>query len=65
MREGFETEGIRRKEDYKNLEDKMVLKMEEGSKKERHARQQVPHETAQGFFMKKMQDSRFKRSWLS
>ena len=24
MREGFETEGVRRKEDYKNLEEKMA-----------------------------------------
>ena len=49
MREGFETEGIRRKEDYKNLEEKMAFKVEEGYKKEQHARQQVQSEIAQGF----------------
>ena len=49
MQAGVETEGTRRKEDDKNLQDKMVLKMEEGFKKEQQARQLVQHEIAQGF----------------
>ena len=38
--EGFEKEGFPRKEDYKNLEEIRVSQMEEGFKKEQHARQQ-------------------------
>ena len=34
MKEGFETEGIRRKEDCKNLEEKMIVKIEQGFKNE-------------------------------
>ena len=30
MREGFETEGARRKEDYKSLEEKMSARIGEG-----------------------------------
>ena len=58
MREGFEIERIRRMEDYKDLEEKIVFKMEEGFNKETYARQQVQQ-------TRKMQDSWSKRSWLS
>ena len=37
------------KEDYKELEDKMVAKMGEGFKKGQQARQQVQNEITQGF----------------
>ena len=46
MREGFETEGVPRKEDCKNLEEKMAA---EGSKKEQHTRQHIRSEIVQGF----------------
>ena len=49
MKEGFEAEGTRRKEDYKNLEEKMVSRREESFKKEQHARQLARSEMAQGF----------------
>ena len=49
MRQGFEKERFRRKEDYKHLEKKMAAKMEEGFKKEQHAIQQVQNEMVQGF----------------
>ena len=49
MKEGFKTEGIRRREDYKTLGAKMVVKMEQGFKNEQNARQLVQSETAHGF----------------
>ena len=49
MSEGLETEGARRKEHYKSLEEKMATRMEEGFKNEQHARQQIISETVQGF----------------
>ena len=49
VREGFETEGVRRKETYKNVEEKMAARMEEGFKKEQHTRQQIQSQMVQGF----------------
>ena len=40
---------FQKKEDHKNLEEIVVSQMEEGFKKEQHARQQVQNEIAQGF----------------
>ena len=44
MREGFATEGARRKEDDKSLEEKSAARMEE-----QHARQRRQSEIVQGF----------------
>ena len=41
MQEGFATESMRRREDYKNMEKTMTAKMEEGFKSEQLARQQA------------------------
>ena len=49
MKEAFEKEGLQRKQEYENLEEKMVLQMEEGPKKEQQARQQVHSKKAQWF----------------
>ena len=49
MREGFDTEGARREEDHKNLEEKMSARMEEGFKNEQQARQQIHSEIMQEF----------------
>ena len=49
MKEGFETEGALRKEDYKSLEEKMSARMEEGFKNEQHAGQQIQSEIVHGF----------------
>ena len=53
MNDGFKTEGIQRKKDYENLEEKMRMnfevesaKMEAGFKNEENARQLVPNELA-------------------
>ena len=46
MREGLETEGARRKEDYKSLEEKMSARMGEGFKNEDNARKLVQNELA-------------------
>ena len=45
VKEGFETEGIRRREDYKTLGAKMVVKMEQGFKNEQNARRLGQSET--------------------
>ena len=49
MKEGFETERALRKEDYKNLEEKMSARMEEDFKHEQHAGQQIQSERVKGF----------------
>ena len=41
MQEGFATESMRRREDYKNMEKTMTAKMDEGFKSEQLARQQA------------------------
>ena len=49
MKEGFETKGIRWREDYKNLQEKKIVKMEQGFKNEQNATQLLRKEIAQGF----------------
>ena len=49
MKEGFATEGAQRKKDYKNLEEKMSARTEEGFKNEQQAGQQIQNEIVQGF----------------
>ena len=44
MKECFATEGVRRKEDYKNLEEKMSARLEEVLKNEENARRLVQNE---------------------
>ena len=46
MQDGFATEGLRRQEEYKNLEEKMSAKMAEGFKNEENARKLVQNELA-------------------
>ena len=46
MREGLETEGARRKEDYKSLQEKMSARMGEGFKNEDNARKLLQNELA-------------------
>ena len=43
---GFATEGVRRQEDYKNLEEKMSARMKEGFKIDENARKLVRNEVA-------------------
>ena len=44
--EGLATESAQRKKDYKNLEEKMSARMEEGVKNEESARKLVQNELA-------------------
>ena len=46
MKEGLPTEGLRRQEDYENLEERMSAQMEEGFKNEENARKLVRNELA-------------------
>ena len=47
MQEGFATESHRRQKDYRNMENTMTAKMEEGFRSEQLARQQAQNEIKQ------------------
>ena len=48
MQDGFAAERIRRKEDYKNMEEMMSAKMQEGFRSEQQARRQAQNEIMKG-----------------
>ena len=66
MKESFANEKVRRKEDYKNLEENMSSRMEGGFKNElqarQQARQQIQDEVMQRFKNEELQSNWFKKN---
>ena len=69
MKESFASEKVRRKEDYKNLEENVSPRMEGDFKNElqarQQARQQIQDETMQGFKNEELQGNWFKKNQQS